>query len=60
MPINLDKIRKEIEKGENIEDKVKAYYDIKDFISTLVAAEQKAKEEEANKLQNIHDRINNV
>ncbi len=59
MPINLEKIRKEIDKSESIEETIKAYYELKQYISTLVEAAQKTAEEKANELQGTLDKINN-
>ena len=56
MPINLEKIQKEFEKG-NIDEQIKAFFQLKDFVAQLVAAEQKAKEEQANALQYTYSSI---
>lgn len=56
--INIDKIYNEISKGETIDEKIQAYYDIKNFVAQLVTAEQQIVESKANELQNTLDRIN--
>jgi hypothetical protein len=56
--INTEKIKNELSKGE-IEEQIKSFFEIKDFVSQLILAEQKIKEEAASNLQNTYDRINN-
>lgn len=56
--INTEKIKNELSKGD-IEEQIKAFFELKDFVSQLILAEQKIKEQAANELQNTYDRINN-
>jgi hypothetical protein len=56
--INTEKIKNELAKGD-IEEQIKAFFELKDFVSQLILAEQKIKEQAANELQNTYDRINN-
>jgi hypothetical protein len=56
--INTEKIKNELAKG-NIDEQIAAFFELKDFISQLILAEQKIKEQAANELQNTYDRINN-
>lgn len=56
MPINTDKILKELEKGTP-EEQYESYLLIKDFVQKSLAAQQKEVEEKANELQNKIDRL---
>ena len=57
MKINTDKIIKELSKGDIVEQ-IDAYNAIREFITNSLLENQKKKEEEANNLQSILDRIN--
>lgn len=57
MPINTDKIIKELEKGSVVEQ-VEAYKLVKTFVTNSLQEEQKKKEEEASQLQSTLENIN--
>lgn len=58
MAINLEKILKDLEKGE-VSEQIEAFQKIKDFVTETIQAEQKKHEEQANNLQSTLDRLNN-
>ncbi len=56
MPINTDKILKELEKGTP-EEQYEVFHQVKDFVQKSLTAEQKEVEEKASELQNKIDRL---
>jgi len=56
MPINTDKILKELEKGTPDEQYV-VFQQVKDFVQKSLTAEQKEVEEKSSELQNKIDRL---
>lgn len=59
MPINTEKITKEIDKG-TLEEAVQAYYQVKEYVATLVQIAQKEADEKSTQLQNTYDRIKGI
>lgn len=57
MPINTDKIKKELEKG-NPDEQYTAFQEIKDFVQLNLAEEQRILDEKSNEIQSKIDRIN--
>lgn len=56
MPINTEKIKKELSKGD-IGELVLAFYEVKTFVAELVEAAQKQADEKASQLQTTLERI---
>ena len=54
--INVVKIKHEFEKG-SIEEQIKAFASIKDYLSGLILEAQKAADQKANYLQEIYDNM---
>ena len=59
MPINTERILKELSKGE-VGEQVAAYKVIKEYVALNVKQEQELTEMKANELQQTYDRINNL
>lgn len=57
MSINVEKIKKELEKG-NPDEQYTAFQEIKDFVQLNLAEEQRILDEKSNEIQSKIDRIN--
>lgn len=57
MSINVEKIKKELEKG-NPDEQYSAFQEIKDFVQLNLAEEQRILDEKSNELQSKIQRLN--